>query len=438
MKAGESLAGFPLGWLLLATVFFVLLNGFFVAAEFALVKVRATRLESLVRKGSRRAEVTYGILGSLDRYLSACQLGITMASLILGWLAEPAVAGLIVSLAGGVGMEIPESGALRIISLGLALAIVTTLHMTVGEQAPKMWAIHRPEPMALFTAYPLRLFASLFRPFIWLINSISNAMVRLVGISGIHEQEGVHDVDELRAVLRAASKAGHISARQSAFGENVLGLMGLQVRHIMLPRVDVTYLSTSRSLEENLRIVRESRHTRLPLCDPDLDHVAGLIHGKDILARLIEGKEPVLGDLARPVPSVPDTQPLGRLILDLQHQQTHCALVVDEHGTTVGVAFFEDALEEIVGPIHDEFDRKVPWVHRADADVVELAGSVPLPEAADILDLEPASGEDTIGGYVTSVLGTLPREGDVIDIPPYRATILGMSRRRVTRVRFDR
>ena len=438
MPGDHALETGPVIWKLLVTLFFVLLNGFFVSAEFALVKVRGTRIEALVAKGDSRARVTQHILGHLDRYLSACQLGITLASLILGWLAEPAIATLLIAWGGSLGLDALDERILHGISLAVALSIVTILHMVIGEQAPKMWAIQEPEAMALRTGRILAWFTVLFRPAIWLINTLSNGLLRLLRLEAIDEHAGAHDVDELRAILRAATRAGRISTRQRAFGENILGLMRLQVRHVMLPRVDVSYLSTDRSLEENLAVIRKGGHSRFPLCEPDLDHAAGLIHVKDLFGEVSEGRTPDLKALVRPIPSVPDTQPLSQLILDLQREQTQAALVVDEHGTTVGLAFLEDALEEIVGPIHDEFDLEKPWIDRTSDDVLEMAGAVPLPEAAELLDLAAGTEEDTIGGYVVSVLGRLPAEGDTVDIPPYVATVLAMSRRRVARLRFQR
>ena len=425
-------------WKLLATAVFVLLNGFFVAAEFALVKVRGTRVEASARRGHRRAQMTLRILGDLNLYLSACQLGITIASLILGWLAEPAVARLLIIGASALGFEVVSSPWVHVLALAIALSTITVLHMTIGEQAPKIWALRRPESIAFAIAYPLWVFTTVLRPFIWLVNGISNALLKLVGVSVADEHGETHDVGELRAILRASTRAGHISRRQRAFSENVLRLVRLQVRHIMLPRIDVAYLSTQRTVQENLAFIQDSAHSRYPFCDPDLDNVRGLVLSRDVLSALIKG-EPVtdLSRLARPIPSVPDTQPLARMMLDLQRTQTHCALVVDEHGTTVGVAYLEDALEEIVGPIHDEFDQKSLWVSRPEENTIEMAGSVPLPEAAELLELDLGTEEDTIGGHVVSLLGRLPVEGDEISIDSYRVTVVTMSRRRVARLRFQ-
>ncbi len=426
-----------LGLKLALTAIFVALNGFFVAAEFALVKVRPTRIEALARTGDSKALVVQSILKNLNAYLSGCQLGITIASLVLGWLAEPAIAKLLVVGLQAAGVVVPDTGVLHIVALAIALTIVTILHMTIGEQAPKIWAIQEPEKLALWCAYPLKLFFSLFRPFIWLVDRISSFLLRLVGLQVADEHGGVEDVEELRAILRAASEAGHISGRQRTLGENILGLMRLEVRHIMLPRVDVVYLSTSKSDDENLEIIKSAGHSRYPFCNPDLDTVTGLVHTRDVVRRLIQEDTVDLEKLVRPFPSVPDTQPIARLILDMQRGQAHSALVVDEHGTSVGMVFLEDALEEIVGPIHDEFDNRAPWIENK-GDDFEMAGSVPLPDAAETLGLDLGTEEDTIGGFIVSRLKRLPVEGDEVEVLPFRAKVISMSRRRVTRVRFER
>ncbi|MCB1058304.1 MAG: HlyC/CorC family transporter, partial [Acidobacteria bacterium] len=376
-------------WKLAATIVFIGVNGFFVAAEFALVKARKTRIEALAERGGGSAQAVRQILGHLNLYLSACQLGITIASLILGWLAEPAVASLLRLVVEALGFDVHASAIFHVVSLGIALTVITVLHVILGEQVPKIWAIGRPEPTALLVGRPLRWFTLVLRPLIAFVNSASNLVLRLLGIEDGGDHEAVLDVDELRAILRAASRAGRISARQQAFGDNVLGLVHLEVRHIMLPRVDVVYVSTQWTAEQNLRIIRENRHSRFPVADPDLDRVAGIVHAKDLLVALLAGDEqPDLVQLARPIPSVPDTLLVSALIRSLQSARTHCAMVVDEHGTTVGMVFLEDALEEIVGPLHDEFDDEAPTIERISASVIEMSGSTSLPEAAKYLDLD--------------------------------------------------
>ena len=426
----------PIGWLLVATLAFVLFNGFFVAAEFALVKVRSGRIEPLASRGDLRAKAVGTMVRQLDLYLSACQLGITLASLILGWLAEPAVASLIIKGANTVGWDTANSAWLHPVALLLALTVITLLHMTVGEQAPKMWAIHRAEQTALNAAYPLKAFATVFKPLIWVINVISNGLARLAGLSTDGSHQNAYDIHELRSILIESAKSGSISSRQRLFSENILSLANLEVRHIMVPRTDVVFLSADDPDRENLRIIRESGHSRFPLGAPDLDHIIGLILARDLLGELLDNNEPDLKELARELPTVPDTQPLSRLILDMAQQQTHCAIVMDEHGTAVGMTFLEDAIEEIVGPIHDEFDEKHERIRKETADIISLAGNVPLPEAANLLGIDFDEEADTVGGWLVARLGRFPREDDTIEIGHYCARAVGLEGHRVEQVKF--
>lgn len=430
---------FTFGWRLIATLAFVLLNGFFVAAEFALVKVRAGDLSALAERGSAGARVAARIHDRLDHYLSACQLGITLASLILGYLAEPAIAELLLAGAVAAGFELaPHDPLLHGAALAAALAVVTALHMTLGEQAPKILAIQRATPTAVRSAYPLWLFAEVFRPFIWAINGMSNGLLRLAGVSSDELHEGSYTMEELQRILVTSAEAGHISHRQLELVRNVLDIIGLEVRHILVPRVDVVFLSLRNTLEENVRILRESGHSRFPLCREHLDTVIGIVHAKQVLAALADGRSPDLEALAHEAVFVSDTQPLSRFIVQLQQATSHCCVVVDEHGTSIGLAFLEDALEEIVGPIHDEFDVAQRGLLRLDSGALELPGSMALPEAADLLELAGLGDEsDTIGGHVVALLGRLPRKGDQLSLGPYQVTVLGVGRHRVERLRFQ-
>ncbi|MBW2704521.1 MAG: HlyC/CorC family transporter [Deltaproteobacteria bacterium] len=425
-------------WSLVATFIFLFLNAFFVAAEFALVKVRPSRMRNLAAKGNHRAAVVSAMLERLDLYLSACQLGITLSSLILGWLAEPAVASLLIKLAAALGVDLATATWLHPASLAIALAVITLLHMTVGEQAPKMWSIQKAESAALAIVLPLRLFSIVFRPMISLVNTISNGLARLFGVSPGAGHKASYDLAELRSILNAAAQAGQLTPRQKLFSDNILSLAKLEVRHIMVPRTQITCLSTTHSREENLKIIQEAGHSRFPWGDPDLDNVRGLILARDILGQLLEGKTADLNAALRPCPTVTDTQPLSRFIMDLQRLQTHCAVVTDEHGTTIGLAFLEDALEEIVGPIRDEFDQQESRILQVSPDVIELSGSVSVPEAEVALGLDLDDEADTIGGLVIAQSGRVPTKGDELKIGPYTATVTETVKTRVTRIRFDK
>jgi CBS domain containing-hemolysin-like protein len=428
-----------IAWRLAVTLLFVLINGFFVAAEFALVKVRSARIDALAAEGRSAAVSVRGILARLDLYLSACQLGITLASLVLGWLAEPAVATMLLAGAHGLGLPIDDSPWVHGVALALALTIVTILHMTIGEQAPKIWAIQRPEETALRTSRPLRLFTLVFRPLIALVNAISNALLRVAGAQPHGELDGVYDVEELRTVIAASATAGHLTKRQRGLVQNVLGLVEQEVRHILVPRVDVVSLDVDAHEDEQRALLRESRHSRLPLVRGDLDDCLGIVHVRDVLAALLGGQTPDLAQMARPAVVVPDAQPLGRFIGGAQASGDHAAIVVDEHGTAIGMVFLEDAIETIVGPIRDELDPPVePDVVEAGPGALEIAGHVALPVASGALDVSLRGEEDTIGGHVVATLGRLPREGDVVELAGYRVTVLRVARRRVERLRFER
>ena len=438
----SQLDAFGIAWRLGATLFFVVLNGFFVATEFALVKVRATRIDALVKDGSRRARTVQHILRHLDRYLSSCQLGITLASLILGALGEPAVSVLIVASVRGLGFEIAEDAAwLPIVSIGLAFAVITVLHMTLGEQAPKMWALRRSEGTALRTALPLRLFTWVFRPFIAVINSISNWMLRVAGLPVGHGEEAVHTSEEIRTMLAMSWAAGHISKLEHEVTENVFRIMDLEVRHIVVPRIDVEYLSSTKSDEENMSVIRDSGHSRLPLCEVGLDTITGFVHTKDVMQQVLDGQPLNPVALAREALFVPDTMSLSNFLIELQSKQQHCAAVLDERGTVIGLAFREDALEEIVGPLGDEFDEHEREMVELGDGAYEIAGRMSVPEACDRLDFELGpeedENEDTIGGHVTARLGRLAKVGDQVRVGPYLATVRDVSRRRVRRLRLE-
>jgi CBS domain containing-hemolysin-like protein len=437
----SSLDLFGVSWRLGVTIFFVALNGFFVAAEFALVKVRTSRIEQLAKEGSRAAPTVQHILSHLDRYLSACQLGITLASLILGALGEPAVSVLLIATAEAMGFSVAsDSSWVPIVSIGLAFTVITMLHMTVGEQAPKMWALRRAEGTALVTGPLLRGFAWVFGPFIAAINWISNGMLRMAGLPADLGHEASHSAEEIRSIVSLSARSGHISDHSYELTENVFRMIELEVRHIIVPRVEVSFLSLERTLEENLEHIRTSGHSRFALCEVGLDTIVGLVHAKDVLDVMLRGETPDLRELTREPLFVPDTMSLSNFLLELQANRQHCAVVLDEHGTMIGLAFREDALEEVVGPLGDEFDDEERDYLEPSEGVFEIRGRMSMPEVEDRLGFELSEDEreeqDTIGGHVTARLGRLPRKGDTVRVGPYMATVIDVSRRRAQLLRL--
>jgi CBS domain containing-hemolysin-like protein len=439
-EAHPELDFFGIAWRLGATLFFVVLNGFFVAAEFALVKVRESRIAQLARDGRRGAPTVQHILQHLDRYLSACQLGITLASLILGALGEPAVSVLLIAGAAGLGFSVGDAGWVPIVSIALAFAVITILHMTVGEQAPKMWALRRAEGMSLATGPTLRAFAWIFGPFITAINWISNRLLQLIGLPPELGHESSHSAEEIRSILSLSVRAGKISEQQYDITRNVFRMIELEARHIVVPRVEVEFLTLERSLEENLERVRGSGHSRFAVCEVGLDSIVGIVHTKDVLDAALSGATVDLRSLAREPVVVPYTMPLSNFLEELQTQRQHCAVVVDEHGTAIGLAFREDALEVIVGPLGDEFDEdESDFVALPDGSF-EVRGRMSMPEVDSRLELElpeeEREEEDTIGGHVTARLGRMPREGDVVPVGRYVATVTDAAHKRVQRLRL--
>lgn len=438
----DSIDLFGVVWRLGVTTFFVALNGFFVAAEFALVKVRSTRIDHLADRGVQSAGSVQHILTHLDRYLSACQLGITLASLILGALGEPAVSVLLIALAAQGGLDVAGSPWLPYVSIGLAFTVITLLHMTIGEQAPKMWALQRAEQTSLQTASTLRIFTWIFLPFISIVNRTSNLLLRIAGLEQMDEHEASHSAEEIRAILSLSATSGHISDRAVEITDNVFRMMDLEVRHIMVPRVDIQFLSLPASLEENLEEIRQSGHSRLPVCEAGLDSIVGFVHAKDILNAKLADEEINLEELTRGARFVPDTMSVSGFLVSLQESMQHCAVVVDEHGTAIGIAFREDALEEIVGPLGDEFDEMPAGIVEHEPGRFEVQGSMPLPEVCSRLDIELSDDEreeeETISGQVVARLGRLARRGDQVLVGNYRATVVELGRRRIRRLSLER
>lgn len=442
MAAGETLDAGGVAWRLGATFLLVIINGFFVAAEFAIVTVRRGQVLELAERGRFTARMARHVLTHLDQYLSACQLGITLASLVLGALGEPAVATVVTSAAAWLDLQIdPESPWLRWASLVIAFTTITVFHMTLGEQAPKMLAIRHAQPAALAVSLPLRVFTVAFWPFIAFVNAVSNGMLKAIGIDPREVHEAVPTRAELQRALDLSAEAGHIPEQGRALVDNVLRAIGMQVRHIVVPRINVVSLSLKASAEANLSVMRRSGHSRYPLCEVELDSIVGFVHVRDLFTRgATTPSNAELRQLARPALLVPDTWPLGEFIAKLQSSRSHVTVVIDEYGAAVGLAFLEDALEEIVGPIADEFDdAQGPLVELESGDF-EVNGSMPLPAAVDRfgLSVTDATGS-TLGGYVTSLLGRLPQKGDEVHIGNYDVKVLSLVRGRVVhRLRLSR
>jgi CBS domain containing-hemolysin-like protein len=417
-------AGLVLGLVL------VLLNGFFVAAEFALVKVRPTQLEPYAQEGMRRAKLARHMVRHLDAYLSATQLGITLASLALGMVGEPAFAWIVTPL---VRPFTADADIVHSVSLTVSFLVITMLHIVLGELAPKSLAIRKSEGTSLWVAIPLYFFYKVTYPAIWLLNRTANALLKTIGIAPASEGEAGHDEEELRLLL-ASSHASHVSKHKRELLDNIFELSHRMARQIMVPRQDVVYLTTTRPLAENLRIARRSGHTRFPLCEGDLDHVIGLIHIKDIFRR----ERPVtsLKDVAREIAFVPETLELDRLLKRMRTERFHLAAVIDEYGGVSGIVTLETVIEEIVGQIQDEFDVESPELLETEEGVFEVSGGMLVEDLEEALGIELSErDEDTIGGVVLSELGRAPAVGDKIELGPVSLEVLEIELNRINTLR---
>lgn len=417
---------------LFLAILLVALNGFFVAAEFALVKVRPTQIEPYAQEGQRRAKIARHMVQHLDAYLSATQLGITLASLALGWIGEPAFAWIIEPVVRPFAGDNPA--LIHSIALSASFLVITILHIVLGELAPKSVAIRKAEGTTLAVALPLYVFYKVTYPAIWLLNHTANYLLRVVGIAPVSEGEIAHDEEELRLLL-ASSHASAVSKHTRELLDNIFELKHRVARQIMIPRQDVIYLSTTRTMADNMRTARRSGHTRFPLCDGDLDHVVGLIHIKDLFRR--ERPVSTLREVAREIAFVPETLELDRLLKRMRTERFHLAAVIDEYGGISGVVTLEDVIEEIVGQIQDEFDVENPEIRSEEDGVYLVSGGMLIEDLEDELDIELSDrDEDTIGGVVLSELGRTPAVGDRVPLGPVLLEVLDVDNNRIKDLRL--
>ncbi len=413
----------------------VAINAFFVAAEFAIVRVRVTRVEELVMRGVRRASATREVLRHLDAMISACQLGITLASLALGWVGEPAFAHLLEPTFAPLGRF--GMGAAHTAAIAASFLLITFLHVVVGELVPKTVAIAHAEATALAVAWPLRFFRFLFYPLISVMNRAANILVKAMHLTPPTEASLAHSEAELRMILAVSRKSGVLSESHGRLLANALDFADRAVRQIMVPRADVLWLDLNRSYAENTARAREFGHTRLPLCDGTIDHVVGIVHVKDLfIAPPPSVGAPDLQTLARAPLYVPENAKIQQALALFQRQKFHLGIVVDEYGGTAGLVTLEDILEELIGDIQDEFDHEAPKVQ------TQPDGRLMLDAALTIAELETATGAhedivedvDTIGGLVQARLGRLARIGDAIPFGGRTLEVVRVKGRRILRV----
>ena len=419
---------------LILTIVLLLTNAFFVAAEFAIVKVRSARIDDLARRGSPLAGVASKVIHNLDTSLAAAQLGITFASLGLGWIGEPTVARLLQPLFVTIGLEAPE--AVHGISFAIAFALITSIHIIIGEQMPKFLGIRKPQEVVLWVSMPFLLFSSVCSPALKLLNLCANGLLRIFGVHDIKIQDLAHSEEDLRIILSESQKHGSLSAGKVNLLENILDMAGRTVLQIMSPRPDIDCLSLNKPWEENLQTIYRTGHTRYPLCETDIDHVVGMVHIKDIFLQRTEiNTSADLLKIKREVLFVPESRPVEALQQDFQQRRVHMAVVIDEYGSTSGLVTMEDVLEELVGEIQDEFDSEPPKLEQT-AEGAVVDGQTPLSEVTEALGLEEIAAKDahTIGGYINAQLGRIGRIGDTVELDGCMVKVLEMNGRRIMRV----
>ncbi|MEX2110962.1 MAG: hemolysin family protein [Gemmatimonadaceae bacterium] len=420
---------------LIAVFALVLLNGFFVAAEFSFVASRRSKIDEMAAQGLRGARMVQTGLGNLDRYIAATQLGITIASLALGWIGEPALAHLIDGMLRSVGLETPPA-AHHAIAIPIAFFLITFLHIVLGELAPKTIALTAPERTARTIAAPLLLFSRFMSPFIWVFNGAANSLLRLFGINPATSHEG-HTPEEIRLLVIQAHALGTLDESDRAMLAGVLDFHDKKARDVMHPRTEIVALDIESTEEEVWEVIRRERYSRYPVYRESLDDVVGIFLAKDLW--LHTGHTPFnLSDFVRDPLYVPDSRPAERVLDDLRKTRAHMAIVLDEYGGTAGIVTMEDLVEEVVGDIADEYDSASRESVVTDG-VLELAGSISLIDVRSDYRIQIPEGDwTTLGGYAFAKLGRLPRMGDRIQIPGGEMEVVAMDGRRIAALRIHR
>src|SRR5881628_963306 len=427
-----------LGLRLVALVALVLANAFFVAAEFALVAARRTRIEEMIRRGDRKAKTVQSALQDLYRQLSAAQLGITVASILLGYVAEDTVAhlfrGWFATLPPWLDF-LTRGGVASVV----AVAVISFLHVVFGEQAPKAWAITYPERTSRWIAAPLIVFSWITRPFTELLNRSANRVVRLLGVKGTTaELDRIHSPEELRMLVEQSQKRGKLDADDARLLQGVFEFSEKSAREVMTPRTEMVALPADLTLEEAADQVAVAGRSRYPVYGESLDDILGVVHAKDILAGVRAAKGGGLRAVVRPAMFVPGTREVEDVLADMKRQKSHLAIVLDEFGGTAGLVTMEDLLEEIVGQIYDEYDRPSAETRAAPGEGAPLLpGAMPLRDVNQTygLDLDETS-YTTIGGYLFGTLGRLPKVGDHVPVKGAAFEIVQMDGRRVGAARL--
>ncbi|PYS61156.1 MAG: hemolysin [Acidobacteria bacterium] len=425
---------------LVAVFFFVAANGFFVGAEFALVSVRRTRLEARAAAGSRRARAALRLTGNPTLFISATQLGITIASLALGWIGEPTVASLLQPIASSIAAEGRAGYVAHAFAIIIAFAAITFLHIVLGELMPKMFALERAEGLALLVARPLELFTKVFRAPLWIFNSTGATLGRLLGLKASLQHTAVYSEAELRQLIDISRESGHLRAEERRLIHRVFEFSDTLVREAMVPRPAIAAISADCSLEDIKNAFEQNRYSRLPVYRGSLDDVIGFIHSKDLMPYLLRPEEFRLEYVLQPPMYVVDTARLEDVLRQMQRKKTHFGFVVDEHGGVEGIITLEDLLEEIVGDISDEHDEEVnEQITEIDPRTYLLDGALAVRDLNRRLKTALPESETytTIGGFLMTAAGHVLQPGEIIEHDGLRFRVEKVERRRLLSVRLE-
>ncbi len=421
---------------LFITFLLVVLNGFFVAAEFALVKVRASQLDIKIQKGSSRAKLTKLLLEKLDAYLSATQLGITLASLALGAVGEEVISEVVVKVFNNTGL-VTNPITIHSISLPIALTLLTFFHVTIGEQIPKMIGIKYSMATALFISWPLRIFYFICAPFIWLLNQSSNLFLRIVGIKSV--DEAVHSEEELRLILTESEEGGAIKPSENELIQNVFDFDDRVIKQIMVPQNRVVAIDIELGRNEITKQIIDEGFSRLPVYLGDIDNVIGVVHSKDILKAMIENRFRTIKDIMRPAHFIPESMKVNELLRDFQKHHIQMAIVTNEFGATAGIVTMEDIIEELVGEIQDEHDEEKPNVDKKSDTEFVINAQAAITDVNQIIPIAlPESPHyETVSGYINFIFGRIPAVNDHRNRDGYEITILKRNRQSVESVKLN-
>ena len=420
------------------TIFLVLLNGFFVAAEFSIVKVRSSQIDLKVRLGSKSAALAKKITRNLDNYLAATQLGITIASLLLGYFGEKVFSAGFISLFAMLGFKLTEVVAMGF-AFPLAFIFITALHIIFGELAPKSIAIQNPASTSISISVPLHVFYLVFRPLIWILNGLANSILSIFNIKPVSGYD-IHSSEELQLILEQGKASGALDSSEHELIQNVFDFKDRIVKNIMVPRTQIAAIDVKTPEKELLSTVISEGYSRIPVYEESIDNIIGVVHAKDILPILADKRELVLKEIIRAPYFIPESKKIHDLLNELQLKRLQIAIVLDEFGGTAGMVTLEDIVEELVGEIQDEYDEEKPIVEKISDLEFLVEGKATINDANEFLPIELPDDEsyDSVAGLLNFMFGSIPEVGDFMNYWGYKFTVLKKSERMVELVRLER